>query len=399
MPQEQMYSIEITLDNAKFELRVKLNGGIVTFEAFKNVIDGKLKRLFAKKGFESQNIETIHYTLPNSTGFYEIYGDEDVVDFNDEKLVTKIIINGELNKRIQNESTSKLDKSYEAAMAKLTISNFPYQFNGNSNLNHFKLKVNNYCKINDIGDDVLIKLIFTGKVIIGDAFKYIENKIYSVYAKAEAEKLEIIWYLLQNKYGKSNHVITCKQRLQNLSQNKLINKKYLDKFIEFKDELDLEIDLEKEKGFVCEPFGEYETTEIFMKGLRDELQSNIARDIMQKYKTTSITMNELEEILRAEIEREKYLNLIQNKSVLNKIDNANLDATNLKQVTDGNMAEMNALKKEISALKLELSKSRRQCRHGMKCRHGLDCKFEHAEGEINHFRSRESMASNDSQEN
>ena len=155
-------------------------------------------------------------------------------------------------------------------------------------------------------------------------------------------------------------------------------KNYFDKFIEYKDELELEINIQRKLGFTYEPFTDYELTELFMKGLSTSMQSNITREIIIKFKTTSITLSELESVLKAEIEREKYLNLLQNKST-KEVD------VNYVQ-TRGNNDEISVLKQEINALKNKLKqKDKFRCRHGKNCRFATKCRFFHTKEELDHF--------------
>ena len=390
----KLYSIEIELEE-KVEFRTRLNGDINTFEVFKKVIQDKLERVCTSQNVDPPEIESIHYTLTNTSGYYEIFDDEEVTDFNKEAHVLRLMINRKAEKKQEEDNKNKtLDKSYQNAMAKLTISNFPYQFNGDSNLSHFKVKVTNYCKINKIGSGVLLKLILNGKIITDAAFQYLQTKIHILYCSALSvdAQLAAIWQYLQRKYGKTNQVINYKQRLQHIKQNKLTIKEYLDVFHQNRDELDLEIELQKECGFAYKAFTEYELTEIFMKGLKAEFQSSIINKMMHEYNSTNIKMEELETILIKEIEKEKYLNLIQNRKVtqvnegifnINKGNQANYNETNCEN------DQIYALQQQVHQLQSKLgrdNRSNRKCRHGFKCRYGMDCKFQHTEKEINYFR-------------
>ena len=95
---KQNYSAEINLENGiKIEIRVKLNGNIITFNEFKKAIQIKLDRATKARNLESPIIQNLEFTLTNQAGFFPIWSDEAVVDFNDEKLVSRIIINRSLD--------------------------------------------------------------------------------------------------------------------------------------------------------------------------------------------------------------------------------------------------------------------------------------------------------------
>ena len=385
------YTVEVKAENGlKIEVRVKLNGEVKGFDHFKRVIQNKLTRAFKANKMADPQIKTMHYTLTNSTGYFEIYGDEEVQDFNEERLISKIIINKDEIKTEEKKdeiATKGLTRTYESAMAKLTISNFPYTFDGTTNLNHFMIKVENYCKMNQIETEVLIKLILNGKIITGKAFDFLQTKVHIIYELRNEEQLQAIWKAMKDKFGRSNQVIHLKQKLQKLRQNKMNVKEFVDKFKQIRDELELEIKLEQKDGIRYVPLSEYELTEIFMKGLQQNLQEKFIDEMMAKYGTTNVELSKLDEILTVEIEKEKYRKLLQNETVSNK-ENAN--GVNQVELSD----KFGSLKQEIiNELRTQMNNNNNykpKCRFGTNCRFGLQCKFYHNHKEKAHFKSRNS---------
>ena len=112
----QNYSVETNLkEEINIEVRVKLNGEIITFNEFKRAIQTKLDRATKARHLEMPEITTLKFTLTNQMWYFSIWCDEDFIEFNEEKLASRIIANRTLiaRKEVKNENIPNLGKSDE----------------------------------------------------------------------------------------------------------------------------------------------------------------------------------------------------------------------------------------------------------------------------------------------
>ena len=295
------------------------------------------------------------------------------------------------NARNQNQQNRELSQ-LSSTIAKLAITEFPFKFNGKAteNINHFKKKVTNYCNNNNIGIEILFKLIMNGKIITGSAFDYLQRILPQIDNDLEIDdKLKLIWKKLKEKYYKVNQVLIYKRKLQNFRQNKLSLREYLEKFMEINHDLKLEIVIQRENGHEYQEMSQYELAIHCLRGIRAEYQSEIVKLADELYNTPDINMTQLQVILEGMISRETYLKQL-------KGDDGK--AGSLVGAVNNNVNQINGdLETQIINVINQKRGYKPKCKNGKQCNYGLNCDFYHTSEEIQYFKSRDSKFSKDTQ--
>ena len=329
-----------------------------------------------------------YYVIDDNTDFQEMLDDFESMEF--------LYVNREDNQIEQIANNNTLKRAHNSAMAKLAITDIPFKFYGkkSENVNHFKRKIINYMKNNNIDAELLLKLILNGNVIKDEAFAFVQNKFVTISNEECIDtKLKTIWDLLLRKYAKPNGVLHYKAKLRTFKQNKLTLGEYLESFNDVLSELKLEMAIQKESGVEYQGYGEYEIAEMFIKGLTPNLKSKLIDELVTKYSTPNVTMIELESVLKLMITKEYYLLNVANDTESIKNDNKSI-FTIQSEIETFIEDKINSLQIKANYQPSKKQRSNhnnvpnRKCRSGSKCYFGLNCHFAHSPEEIEMFRKR-----------
>ena len=199
-----------------------------------------------------------------------------------------------------------------STLAKLSLSSIPHVFKGEEkeNIFHFKSKLEKYAVQNNISEEHLERMMINGLVLKGKAFTYLQNTTEPI---DPDNVLKSYWKILIKKFKQLNRVTKYRLELNQLRQNNLGLKEYIDLFKEKVELLRLEIKVQNENGAVYKQLNDHEMVEICMQNMNKQLQAEVSGKIIEKYQSPYINMQQFDEVAEYFIQKEQLVNQLRSR--------------------------------------------------------------------------------------